>query len=209
MTIYLDLDGTILDISKKYINLFCELSGLTHNSGNKFWEYKRMGTPTKEILNNYNFSEVQQENFETGWFSLIETDEYILFDTVFPGLKQLLELKSHTDNLVICTARQDKSLVINQLKNLQIFNLFNTILVTEKKSTKASLIFSHRELDTSKSDELDWLVGDTFEDIETGFNLGINTCAVLTGLTPIEKFRELNNPPTLIKESLNCFLESH
>jgi phosphoglycolate phosphatase-like HAD superfamily hydrolase len=208
MTIYLDLDGTILDISQRYKNLFSDISGLSKTIGSEFWEYKKKGLSTKEILSNYNFSINQQEIFQKNWFNLVENNDFLKFDKVFPGVTQLFELIYKTENLVVCTARQNKELVIEQLTNLKIIKFFKSILVTEKKSTKASLVQEHRESNTSNPYDFDWIVGDTFEDMDTGFNLGISTCAVLTGLTPVEKFKELNNPPTLIKDSLNSFLHT-
>jgi phosphoglycolate phosphatase-like HAD superfamily hydrolase len=206
MTIYLDLDGTILDISQRYKNLFSDISGLSKTIGSEFWEYKKRGLSTKDILSNYNFSKNQQEIFEKDWFNLVEHNNFLKFDKVFPGVTQLFESIYKTENLVVCTARQNRELVIEQLTNLKIIKFFKSILVTEKKSTKASLVQDHRESNTSNPYDFDWIVGDTFEDMDTGFNLGISSCAVLTGLTPVEKFKELNNPPTLIKDSLNSFL---
>ena len=41
MTIYIDLDGTTLDISQKYINLFADLSGSSHELALEFWAERR------------------------------------------------------------------------------------------------------------------------------------------------------------------------
>jgi phosphoglycolate phosphatase-like HAD superfamily hydrolase len=208
MTIYIDLDGTILDISERYINLFSKITGLSHNNGIEFWECKKKGMSTKDILSNYGFSLNQQGDFKNAWFKLVEKDNYLIFDKVFPDVQNLLELTYRSENIVICTARQNKDFVFKQLKNLKILNFFAGVLVTEKTLTKEFLIRNYRIVENSNSYDLDWFIGDTFEDMETGFDLGINTCAVLTGLTPIEKFKEARNQPTLIKDSLSSFLNS-
>jgi phosphoglycolate phosphatase-like HAD superfamily hydrolase len=208
MTIYLDLDGTILDISQRYKNLFSDISGLSKTIGSEFWEYKKKGLSTKEILSNYGFSKNQQEIFQKDWFNLVENINFLKVDKVFPRVMQLLESISQTENLVVCTARQSRELVMQQLNDLEINKFFTAILVTEKVSTKVFLVDNHRKMETLNSQNVDWLVGDTLEDMDAGFKLGINTCAVLTGLTPLEKFIELKNQPTLIKNSLHSFLTS-
>ena len=89
MTIYLDLDGTVLDISQRYKNLFSDISGFNRTIGSEFWEYKKKGLSTKGILSNYNFSKNQQEIFQKDWFNLVEHTNFLKFDKVFPGVTQL------------------------------------------------------------------------------------------------------------------------
>jgi phosphoglycolate phosphatase len=206
MTIYIDLDGTILDISQKYINLFADLSGSSYELALEFWAERKLGKSTEQVLGHLKYGKINPQTFADNWIELIETREYLAYDMIFPGLLEMFELIHQTHELVICTARQSQDLLIEQLEDLKILNYFQDVLVTEKKVSKLTLMSNHRKTLKSSDYEQDWIVGDTPEDITTGTQINIKSCAVLSGLTPQHKFESLEVPPTDIKDSLLIFL---
>ena len=188
MTIYIDLDGTTLDISQKYINLFADLSGSSHELALEFWAERKVGKSTEQVLGHPKYAKINPQTFADNWIELIETREYLAYDKIFPGLLEMFELIHKTHELVICTARQSQDLLIEQLEDLKILNYFQDVLVTEKKVSKLALMSNHRKTLKSSDYEQDWIVGDTPEDITTGTQINIKSCAVLSGLTPQHKF---------------------
>lgn len=108
---------------------------------------------------------------------LIESDHYLEMDTLTEGAAVFLEEVRQEHSLYICTARQSKPQVTKQLTNLSILHFFKDVFVTEQKHTKAELL-KKSDIEFSKED---WMIGDTGHDVMTGKELGISTCAVLSG----------------------------
>ena len=109
--------------------------------------------------------------------TLIESPSYLALDGNFPGIHDTLRsLQKHAD-LHVCTARQRRQPVLDQLARLDLFHFFKQVLVTEKKHKKESLIAAH----VAGRSMQDWLVGDTGNDIQVGKFLNMKTCGVLSG----------------------------
>ncbi len=178
MKIIFDLDGTLICSKKRLYELFCDLTKSRELSFSGYWEFKFRGYSNQDILKNeFDYPEEKINRFITLWMDKIEDSYYLEMDTVIEGLLEFLEKISINNQLYICTARQSVVQVKAQLKSLTILEFFEEIFVTEQRFTKTELLLNSG-IAFSKND---WFVGDTGHDIKTGQQLGMKTCAVLSG----------------------------
>ncbi len=178
MKIIFDLDGTLICSKKRLYELFCDLTKSRKLSFSEYWGFKFRGYSNQDILKKeFDYSEEKIKKFITLWMNKIEDSYYLEMDAVIEGLQEFLEKISINNQLYICTARQSIAQVNTQLKKLAILEFFEDIFVTEQSSTKAELLLNSGMVFS----ENDWFVGDTGHDIKTGQQLGVKTCAVLSG----------------------------
>lgn len=178
MKIIFDLDGTLICSKKRLYELFCDLVGNRDLSFDSYWQLKFYGNSNQDILKNkFSYSDEYIDIFVADWMSKIETDYYLAMDIPIEGLLEFLNQIKVENQLYVCTARQSIAQVKKQLKNFNILDRFDDIFVTEQKYTKADLLIDSGIILSNE----DWFVGDTGHDINTGKQLGIQTCAVLSG----------------------------
>lgn len=178
MNLIFDLDGTLICSRERLYRLFLDITGIRSLSYEDYWGHKFNKLSNQKILTSfYGWSDEQTKSFTDEWMSNIEDDTYLALDTPIPGVHRFLDRARELGVLSLCTARQSKSQLAKQLLSLNLSHYFDNILVTEQKLTKVDLISSFVENLNSS----DWLVGDTGHDINTAKELGIKSCAVLTG----------------------------
>lgn len=178
MNLVFDLDGTLICSKKRLYELFCDLSERRDLTFSDYWSLKFIGKSNQDILKeNFGYTDSAIEKFVNDWMKLIESDHYLAMDTLIEGAKVFLEKINQEHSVYICTARQSKAQVKKQLANLSILHSFKNVFVTEQKHTKAELL-KNSDIKFSKKD---WMIGDTGHDVMTGKELGIHTCAVLSG----------------------------
>ena len=81
--IFLDLDGTILNIENRYLNLFnyiCKLLNIDNLTPLDFWNRKREGETNKQIFKTYGFDDKFFNRFQNIWTSSIENNFWLGFD---------------------------------------------------------------------------------------------------------------------------------
>lgn len=176
MNLFFDLDGTLLDSRVRLYRLFQDLVSTSRLSIHEYWELKRKKIDHKTILlDMFHYTLDDFSRFENLWMGKIESPEYLQFDTLIDDVFDVLIFLAKKNNMYIVTSRQNKENAITQIKNLQIYNIFQNILVTEHRYEKSLLI---KEAGYQKED---FLIGDTGKDVLTGLELGINTIAVTYG----------------------------
>lgn len=196
----LDLDGTLIDISEKFKFVFSQITGSDRTNCELFWNLRKEGFSSKQILENH-FREVKDErSFGLEWNSLIEEESVISYDTLFPDTKFFLQTMSHAFTLILCTARKQADTLHRQLLNLDINEYFSEVIATKGALTKALVL--HHKFSTMDYLPYGYMVGDTVEDINSGFEIGFRTGGILTGLTDRRTFLNLKNCPTVIAENL-------
>jgi phosphoglycolate phosphatase len=178
MNIVFDLDGTLICSKKRLHELFCDLVKNRKLSFSEYWNLKFSGNSNQAILKEkFGYSEVEITKFMTDWMSLIETDYYLEMDKLIDGMMEFLKRAKKKHTLYVCTARQSVQQVNKQLSSLAIDCYFTEVFVTEQKLTKIELLKENK----IKFSKYDWMVGDTGHDIMAGKEIGIQTCAVLSG----------------------------
>jgi phosphoglycolate phosphatase len=200
MTLFFDLDGTLIDSRQRLYKLFQHLVEESHLTFDDYWALKRNKIDHREILVRYfNYSQIEFDYFEKNWMTLIESSEYLTFDQPFDGVKEYLNaLLCYDVELYLVTARQFKSGVSKQLSEFGWEGLFKGVLVTEQQKSKADLMKNFIDYKN-----VNWIIGDTGTDITIGKSLGINTMAVLSGFLSKKFLMEYN--PDLVCESVTNF----
>lgn len=200
MKIIFDLDGTLICSKKRLYELFCDLVGNKDLSIDSYWQLKFDGNSNQDILKNkFSYSDEKIGVFVVNWMKKIEEDYYLEMDSPIEGLHSFLQKISKKNELYICTARQSISQVEKQLKKTEILEFISKVYVTEQSFSKVDLLTNS---DLAFNSE-DWFIGDTGHDINTGKQLGIKTCAVLTGFMSENTLRSYS--PQLIIDNVTYF----
>ncbi len=175
--VFFDLDGTLVDSSRRLYTLFMELTPESSFSYEEYWEIKRRKTNQRELLKKYfNYTNDQVLSFKEAWLKRVEDPLLLEMDTPFEGVPPFLERISHKKKLYVVTARQHPERVKTQLDKFGWNPYFVDILVTQQSQSKADLIREHL---SPENDDI--LVGDTGDDILCGKELGVRTVAVCSG----------------------------
>lgn len=200
MNIVFDLDGTLIDSKLRLYQLFQHLAPDSPLSYEQYWAFKQNKITNETILSSeLGHGQDQIARFVAQWMMLIETPSYLALDSNFAGIHTALAGLQQQADLYVCTARQLRQPVLDQLTSLDLLRFFKQVLVTEQKHSKESLIAAN-VVGCSKQD---WLVGDTGKDIQAGKFLNIKTCAVRSGFLSEESLQSYE--PDLILESVVNF----
>jgi phosphoglycolate phosphatase len=185
--LFFDLDGTIIDIQKRYYSLYSDcLSNLGGKpiSQSKYWDLKRDNVSEEEILSITGNRSIHSD-YRINRLQLIEAIPYLQMDQIWIDLKdQFIHLKN-CFNLVLVTLRQNRASLDWQLDYLELRPFFSQIISSHdvqldflRHETKVKMVrkfFDERNLNG-------WFIGDTEVDILAGKALGLKTCAVGFGL---------------------------
>lgn len=172
LNIFIDLDGTILDVRKRHILLYqqlCEQLTINIISDKLYWDKKR-----EKLLPNEIYVKGLQEKYTELFRNKCEDVDLLNLDVIYEGLYPLLQQYSKKYNLVVCTKRHSRKNLINQLEKLNIYKLFTQVINTN--SSKVQAITQHGYTKD------DWIIGDTEEDISTAKILVLKSIAVTWGL---------------------------
>jgi phosphoglycolate phosphatase-like HAD superfamily hydrolase len=198
-TLYLDLDGTLLDIREKYFRLHCRIAadlGCEALSDATFWARKRRGAALEALLPDW--EEAARAEYGRRWPAEVESPLCTRFDRLVPGARQALARLAPEFELVLLTLRHDGQELRRQLRHLGVEGVFSRLLVSGDYGgpglTKVQLL---RLTDPPKRSIV---VGDTEEDIRAGRALGSAVIAVLTGMRDRAFLAALG--PDLIIESV-------
>lgn len=185
MTLFLDLDGPILDVRDRYYAVHQELVGREHAHAldrETFWELKRAKQPVSTVLDRCGLGRDAIEAYSAGWKARIEAEELLPMDRVFPGVADLLARWSRRNRLIVVTLRQHGEWVPKQLQAVGIFGAFKRVLTADPLAghgweAKARLMAADPDFSTDSV-----VVGDTEIDIRAGKRVGLKTVGVLSGI---------------------------
>lgn len=178
MNVIFDLDGTLLDAKLRLYSLFSHLVPGSTLSFEQYWDFKKNKINHQTILaNKFSYPPDAIAQFTKDWMALIESPRYLALDSGFRGMHETLAVLKKNASLYVCTARQYRQPALQQLIDLRLIKFFDGLMVTEQKHSKIDLI----QLAVPNITPVDWIVGDSGKDIETGKSLKIRTCAVLSG----------------------------
>jgi len=187
LTLALDLDGTLIDNSLRhhwaYSQSLKEL-GCPSLSFAEYWKLKRQAIAMPQILS-YTTPIELYPAFRRYWFKLIENEKALTRDQLFPDAISALRQLSHQFELVLVTARRNRSGLIKELKHFSLDKYFSLILSdyseiidkTDGDLTKEMLLQA-----ASVQRTLIAYVGDADEDIVAAQSLGLIAVAVASGI---------------------------
>jgi phosphoglycolate phosphatase-like HAD superfamily hydrolase len=199
-TLYLDLDGTLLDVREKYFRLHCRIAadlGREALSPGAFWARKRRGAALEALIPDW--EEAARVEYGRRWLAEIESPLYTRFDQLMPGARHCLVKLGREFELALLTLRRDGLELRRQLQRLGISQLFSRLLVSGDyggELTKAQLL----RLNVPREERGSIVVGDTEEDIRAAQALGSPVIAVLSGMRDRAFLAALG--PDLIIESV-------
>ncbi|RYG62363.1 MAG: HAD family hydrolase [Alphaproteobacteria bacterium] len=175
--VFLDLDGTLLDVRNRLYDLFQELMPASTFTREEYWNLKRQKINQPDLLARYfNVTGDEAAAFKQAWLAQVEDPHRLATDVPLPGVTQWLQQHAATHNLFLVTARQHPQRVEQQLSPLGWLPYFKQVIVTRQASSKADLI---RQSIPQPLPGV--MVGDTGEDIRTAQSLGLTAIAVSSG----------------------------
>jgi phosphoglycolate phosphatase-like HAD superfamily hydrolase len=200
MSIYIDLDGPILDVSEKHYRVYRKIVIILGGRPLKkqlYWQLKKNRSHTTIL----HLSKIvdPKNRFEKIWLELIERKSYLKYDRVFPLTKKVLKSVKKHCNLILVTLREHPRNLSWQLKTLGLKFYFDEVLTA--KENRGEWLTKYRLIKQSSFLNPDsWLIGDTEVDILTGRKIGLRTIALLSGVR--NKKILLNYKPDYILNSL-------
>jgi len=205
MMLFWDLDGTILDVSEKYFQLYKKLVGKP--SDEKFdkhslWEMKRAQYSDHKILSLFQINDVDMDAFRQGKARLIEAEELLAYDILQLGAIEKLEDLSQTFEMAIVTLRKNRRNLLQQLEVLELTKYFSIILspgpeLYHLKESLQKVELLSRQYINPKG----WMIGDSDSDINCAKDLKISSVGLFSGLRNADKMSMLS--PTHLLPGLN------
>lgn len=201
-TLFIDFDGTLVDVSQKYYAVYKKIAQKNKIkellSKDEYWNKIRGGLSfvklLKEVHGINNTEDLQKE-----FISFIEEPKYLKLDKEFKGIKETLSSLKGKYNLVLVSLRRNKFNLVNQLKSLTLDQLFDEILSVAGEPSgveaKCNLIKGSKFFNS----ETKYMIGDTGVDIKTAYEIGGVAVSVLSGLRNLEYLSKLF-PKYTIKE---------
>ena len=197
--LYLDLDGTLLDVSERYHRIYHDIMASCRQpvlSRAHYWECKRQRLSEFQIFSQTAVDGARFVYYQEARQRLIEDPSYLSLDRpIISNLHQVLKDLAKRHCLFLVTLRNNRDLLHDQLKDLGLFDYFNAVLSplsTRPRDTsdwrlKAGLIHKNglQPLEA-------FIIGDTEADILAGKAVGLRTCAVLSGLRDMDYLCSLN-----------------
>lgn len=188
MRIFLDFDGTIIDISNRhyyvYKKIVEKLKG-TPLDKNMYWRKKRNKIPLPMLIAQSGLTEDSLELFIKYFVEEIEDPKNLLLDKLFSPSIRTLEFLSANNSLHLVSFRNNKKNAIEQIKNLGLSNFFSSIDVghlTKSVFMKKHLIAGEKFI----------MVGDTEDDVLSAKQLNGTSIAVLSGIRNRRNLYKLN-----------------
>jgi phosphoglycolate phosphatase-like HAD superfamily hydrolase len=186
----LDLDGTLLNIRKKYYIAYKENFPTPHLAESTYWRLKRakkLPTSTPAA------------------FKILESERYLAYDSLFPfSIPTLKELTKRNHILHLVSARRNTDAGYNQVKRLGVIQYFATVDIghdgTSVVVTKTAYIKKWLPKHTPFA-----MVGDTEDDITVAKSLGGLAIAVTSGIR--NKTYLMRFSPDVIIPSVNNLLD--
>ena len=179
---FTDFDGTLTDNRQRLFRFYTEhipeeYRGLL--TVDAFWEMKRNGIHEIANLEKEHGARIDRAAYDAEKKRVIENEEYLLLDEVFPFAKEALENIRQKYEPVLLTRRSHEDAFLREWERTGLGPLFTAVhVIPHSYGTKAEFIAKHYDVDPSK----DVIVGDTEDDVRAGEELGIRAFLVLSGI---------------------------
>lgn len=195
-TLFIDLDGTVLDVSNRlyriYANLLKELQMTPMYSKEQYMALKRKGLSEDAIIKKQTSGFISRR-YMARRQALVETPEYLSYDLVNKGVREFFEAIIDSHNIVLVTRRKNKDILAQQLENLDLLKYFADIVICQEELKEDSIRKSKCFIPDNSI-----VVGDTEDDVVAGNNLGLPTLALTSGLRD-EQFLRSYKPSAVLK----------
>lgn len=206
-TIILDLDGTLLDCKLRHYRCYQDILTryqVTPLPIENYWQTKRQGISQNQLLQ---LSQAQQfiVEFSKEWSMLIEREDYLLLDTLYEQVLQVLQTwQENGFKLFLVTFRQQVMNLQQQLKQLQLIDLLEEVIAVPIGMKKSEVIAKKNI--AKNSQEIIW-IGDTEADVQAARELNIKVCALSCGLRDKNFLKKLR--PDYLEANLYLFAQNY
>lgn len=179
MTVFCDVDGTLLDSSVRHEQLLRDLmqeAGLAWpDRAPDYLAYKADGHNTLAWLREAGFAEEPARRLAEGWRQRIEQPGYLRTDRPYPDAAAFLRAVRHLPaDVVLLSARQDAEALRDTLQRCGLLPLVQELIVVPPQGAAR-----HKaEILRSRVQPGDVMVGDTEADLEAARQAGL-PCLVL------------------------------
>lgn len=182
-TIYIDFDGTLVDVNYRYFSIFNEYINNKYSLKIDFKNYinlKRTGLKDHKILEIF-FGELNFDIEEYLIFKRLKLEdvEYLNTDKLIGNPSEFAKLCNNLNfKIILLTQRNNLNNLKLQLSNLKIQHLFKKIVVVPpKEGVNVKYEYLKHYVDIS-----DIIIGDSTSELDAGNILGLSTFFVDTGL---------------------------
>ena len=169
-TIVVDLDGTVIDSTKRHYLLLKKLlqdsSLSTTFSAKGYLSYKRDGHSNYDFLTKkINIDPELANKIQTEWIANIESQEWIATDVLYPdAIKFLNNIKNSGHRIIFLTIRQNPKTLHYELKKLHLTSFPEQVIIAQKDKIAALHDIPYNQK---------LLVGDTEVDFNAAKNANI------------------------------------
>ena len=127
----IDFDGTLVDCRTRQLEVLRAVAPtLCPEQLGKIWQVKRSGHNTIAALSMTGMDKEQAITISSRWQAIIEEPYWLTLDTVFAGILDSLRLlRSHGMHLVLVSARNQSHWLRQQLKQLNLREIFDEVFV--------------------------------------------------------------------------------
>jgi len=208
-----DLDGPLLDVRKKYHQVYSDLikeSGALSLELSEYWQLKRTRAPERSIL----AMTAPSLDFEGYWKKrndLIESEYYLGFDQLQAGALDCLRSVSSSHTTILVTMRGERPQLLQQLESLGLLPYLQAVLCAGREgqkvkpswTVKTELVRSWLTQSQLEPTLLVGMIGDTETDIEAAQALKCRSFTVLNGIRSKEHI--LTSHPTSMIDGIHQF----
>lgn len=200
LTIYFDLDGTLLDVSGRYYAVYSRLvsqMGGKPLSQEDYWRLRRLNAAPKEFLPG--LDSIGREVFAQSWLAAIESPTVLGLDGLLPGIRETLRDLSQKHRLVLVTLRRSRERLLEQLHTLVLDVFFAKVLTTAEAGAAGEV--KGRLIKRDGADpKTAIVVGDSEADVQAARLAGLPAVCVCSGIRDRRFLAEL--APDSIIESI-------
>lgn len=172
--IFLDLDGTLIDIKHRLYNVFSFIAQTEDVSYEEYWKLRNAGMKQGELLKHLlQYNDEQIEDFRKQWMQLIEAKEWLKYDIPQDGATNLLRSLAAKCQLYLWTNRQSRMNTEWQIARLGWTEKFTQMLVTEQKCGKEALLRA-----VLKESDKVLVISDAIEDCRIAIEMGYDSVLI-------------------------------
>lgn len=131
--LFLDLDGTLLDVTRRHYATYLTVLEQPDVRGvpipdREYWGLRREGRPPEEILKRSRLFPTKYKLFQERFDEALESPEMLGLDVLRPGVETALGKFYTKTPIVLVTQRRDGEALESQLASLKIRKYFVTVL---------------------------------------------------------------------------------
>lgn len=184
MTLFIDLDGTLIDVADRYWRLYEDITDkftIPRIPRERYWRLKREKAPVSRILEESGVTDgATVQAYLAEFATRVEDPKYLAFDTLFEAAVPALRQLTQHGTLYLVSIRTNRAGAMDQLERFGILPFFREFLSGHPKDdpaeAKAQLIGSVH------TGSPGIVIGDTEADTGAAWRLGMKAITVTSGL---------------------------